>query len=69
MFFRLRLTLSVLFLALFSFIQAQSIKLTGKILNEKNEPLAGVSVKVLGDGGTATDIEGRFLLNLTPGKK
>ena len=69
MFFRLRLTLSVLFLALFSFSQAQSLKLAGKVLNEKNEPLAGVSVKVLGDGGTATDIEGRFLLNLTPGKK
>lgn len=68
MYFRLRLILSVLCIGLFSFTQAQSIKLTGKILNEKNEPLAGVSVKIVGGGGTATDIEGRFSLNLTPGK-
>lgn len=69
MYFRLRLILSVLSFGLFSFSQAQSLKLTGKVLNEKNEPLAGVSVKVIGDGGTATNIEGRFSLNLTPGKK
>lgn len=69
MYSRLRLTLSVLFLALFSFSQAQSVKLTGKVLNEKNEPLAGVSVKIVGGGGTSTDVEGRFSLNLTPGKK
>ena len=69
MYFRLRLTLSVLFLALFSFSQAQSVKLTGKVLNEKNEPLPGVSIKIVGGGGTTTDIEGRFSLSLTPGKK
>ncbi|HEY6063093.1 MAG TPA: carboxypeptidase-like regulatory domain-containing protein, partial [Chitinophagaceae bacterium] len=69
MYSRLRLTLSVLFLALFSFSQAQSVKLTGKVLNEKNEPLAGVSVKIVGSGGTTTDMEGRFSLNLIPGKK
>lgn len=69
MYFRLRLILSVLSFGLFSFSQAQSLKLTGKVLNEKNEPLAGVSIKVMGDGGTATNIEGRFSLNLTPGKK
>src|SRR5258705_6746315 len=68
MFFRLRLILSVLCFGLFSFTQAQSVKLTGKVLNEKNEPLAAVSVKIVGGGGTATDIEGRFSLNLTPGK-
>ncbi|HEV7780979.1 MAG TPA: TonB-dependent receptor [Chitinophagaceae bacterium] len=69
MYSRLRLTLSVLFIGLFSFVQAQNVKLTGKILNEKNEPLAGVSVKIVGGGGTSTDIEGRFSLSLTPGKK
>ncbi|MEP6701046.1 MAG: carboxypeptidase regulatory-like domain-containing protein, partial [Bacteroidota bacterium] len=69
MYFRLRLILSVLCLSLLSFSQAQSIKLTGKVLNEKNEPLAGVSVKIVGGGGTTTDIEGRFSLSLTPGKK
>ncbi len=69
MYSRLRLVLSVLLIGLFSFVQAQSLKLTGKVLNEKNEPLAGVSVKIVGGGGTTTDIEGRFSLNLTPGKK
>lgn len=69
MYFRLRLIFSVLCLSLLSFSQAQSIKLTGKVLNEKNEPLAGVSVKIVGGGGTTTDIEGRFSLSLSPGKK
>lgn len=64
----LRLTFSVLLLSFFTATQAQ-VKLTGKILNEKNEPLAGVSVKVVGGGGTSTDMEGGFSLSLTPGKK
>src|SRR5690242_5630780 len=48
---------------------SQSTRLTGKVLNEKNEPLQSVSVKIVGGGGTATDIEGRFSLILLPGKK
>lgn len=60
---------SVMFLGLFSFVNAQ-IKLTGKVTNSKNEPLSGVSVKITGAaGGTTTDIEGRFSLNLSTGKK
>ncbi len=69
MYSRLRMILSVLCFGLFSFSQAQSVKLTGKVLNEKNEPLASVSVKIIGGGGISTDVEGRFSLNLTPGKK
>ena len=39
-------------------------------MNAKNEALAGVSVKITGStGGTTTDIEGRFSLNLSAGKK
>ncbi len=70
MYFRLRLILSVLCIFLFSFIKAQTVKLTGKILNEKNESLAGVSIKIVGSaiGGT-TDMEGRFSLTLTPATK
>ncbi len=50
--------------------QAQTIKLSGKVLNEKNEPLSSVSIKISGTNtGTTTDIEGRFLLNLSSGKK
>ncbi|MBC7874414.1 MAG: carboxypeptidase regulatory-like domain-containing protein, partial [Ferruginibacter sp.] len=69
MYSRLRLIFSVICMGLFSLVQAQNVKLTGKILNEKNEPLPGVSVKIVGGGGTTSDIEGRFSLTLTPGKK
>jgi len=69
MYSRLRFTVFTLFIALVSFAQAQSVKLTGKVLNDKNEPLAGVSVKIIGGGGTTTDVEGRFSLSLVPGKK
>lgn len=54
----------------FSYAQAQTAKLTGKVSNTKNEPLSGVSVKIVGEtGGTATDVEGRYTLVLAPGKK
>lgn len=66
---RLRMLMTTLFFCFFSFAYAQSVKLTGKILNEKNEPLTGVSVKIIGGGGATTDGEGRFSLNLIPGKK
>jgi len=50
--------------------QAQALKLTGKVTNDKNDPIPGVSVKIIGaTGGVSTDIEGRFSLNLSPGKK
>ena len=49
---------------------AQSLKLSGKVLNAKNEPLPGTSVKIVGAaGGTTTDVEGRFVLSLAAGKK
>ncbi|MBS1654293.1 MAG: carboxypeptidase regulatory-like domain-containing protein, partial [Bacteroidetes bacterium] len=66
---RTKLLLSIVCTLIFSIAQAQTIKLSGKVLNEKNEPLAGVSIKVTGDGGTTTDLEGRFTLNLSSGKK
>lgn len=51
-------------------VKAQSGKVTGKVLNEKNEPLPGVTVKVDGSqGGTSTDVEGRFTLSVSAGKK
>ena len=66
----LRWALSLLSIVLVSFTQAQTVKLSGKVANEKNEPLAGVSVKIIGSqGGATTDIEGRFTLNLSTGKK
>ncbi len=64
-----RLVLLNFFLLTFGIAQAQTAKLTGKILNDKNEPLAGVSVKLEGAGGTSSDVEGRYTLTLTAGKK
>jgi hypothetical protein len=69
MYSRLRLVFFVLFLGLSSFVIAQT-KLTGKVLNNKNEPVAGVSIKITGiQGGAITDVEGRYSLNLIAGKK
>ena len=49
---------------------AQNIRLSGKVINDRNEPIAGVSVKIVGTSvGTTTDIEGRYSLALSPGKK
>src|SRR5688500_4454616 len=48
---------------------AQAIKLTGKVVNDKNEPLAGVSIKITEGGGTTSNVDGYFTLTLAPGKK
>src|SRR4051812_31900604 len=55
----------VLSLLLFTRLQsiAQSARITGKIINDKNEPLTGVSVSIEGrQSGTSSDVEGRFSL-------
>ncbi len=62
------LTLLVAFLS-YTIASAQSINLTGKIVNNKNESLSGVSVKVVGGSGTTSDVEGRYRLSLAPGKR
>nr|WP_294908153.1 carboxypeptidase regulatory-like domain-containing protein [uncultured Lacibacter sp.] len=63
-------------IALFSFIlitlsaAAQSIRLNGRVLNQRNEPVAGASVTVSQiNRSFAADIEGRFSINLEAGKK
>lgn len=53
--------------SLTSFAQMQ--KLSGKVFNEKNEPLAGVSISATSAGVTISDIDGNFSLSLAPGKK
>lgn len=59
------LILIVVNLAAFS----QTGKVAGKILNEKNEPLQGVSIKITGaPGGTTTDGSGQYILTLPAGK-
>ncbi len=49
---------------------AQTVKLTGKILNKKNEPLVGATVQIEGSNtGTSSDVDGNFSLSLAIGKK
>jgi len=49
---------------------AQTEKITGKILNSKNEPVVNASVKIEGSNiGTATGVDGSFTLSLSIGKK
>jgi hypothetical protein len=51
-------------------LYAQTVKLTGKIVNDRNEPLPGVSVKVAENNqGTTTNAEGTYSLSLAPGNK
>ena len=62
--------LTLVLLSSFSFFtaQAQSQRLSGKITNEKNEPVIGASIKISGSStGTSTNVEGFYSLNLTPG--
>lgn len=62
------LLVAFIFVTFVSF--AQTGKITGKVLNSKNEPLQGVSIKITGaPGGTTTDVEGRFTLSLSTDKK
>jgi TonB-dependent receptor len=61
---------SLLFcLCIVSITYAQFQKLSGKVLNDKNEPIAGVTIKVTSGEGTSTNVDGQFELNIAPGKK
>ena len=58
-----------LFLSFVSLAFAQSGKITGKVLSQKNEPIPGGSVKIVGaPGGVTTDVDGVFTLTLSAGK-
>lgn len=65
----MRPLLTALCFLLFSAVHAQSLKLSGKVLNEKNEPLANVSVQITNGRGTQTGVDGNFLLELSAGQK
>ncbi|MES2265958.1 MAG: TonB-dependent receptor [Bacteroidota bacterium] len=44
---------------------AKAVKVTGKVLDDTNQPLPGVSVKLKGTNlGTVTDVNGNFVLDL-----
>jgi hypothetical protein len=64
----LSLVISFLFISVLA--TAQSIRLSGRVLNQKNEPIPGATISVQGiDRALAADVEGRFVLSLEAGKK
>lgn len=54
-----------------SFAFAQKARVSGKVTNNRNEGLAGVTIKIGGaaSGMTKTDVEGRFSFTVETGKK
>src|SRR5690349_19470237 len=61
--------LIILFFSLsFLTVPAQNIKLTGKVVNDKNETLSDVSINAEGRTGTKSDVDGNFTLTLPAGK-
>ncbi|HET7899390.1 MAG TPA: carboxypeptidase regulatory-like domain-containing protein, partial [Flavisolibacter sp.] len=63
-----RLSLTSFFLFVCCTLFAQSFRVTGKVTNEKNEPITGASVSVTGKGGATTGTDGTFVLSLPGGK-
>lgn len=52
------------------FVVAQNVRLSGKIMNAKNEPIPGATISVPeAPRYLAADVEGRFNVQLEPGKK
>ncbi|RYY88934.1 MAG: TonB-dependent receptor [Chitinophagaceae bacterium] len=49
-------------------LHAQTVRISGKVLNDKNEPLAGISIQAEGAGGTSSGVDGTFVLSLSAGK-
>lgn len=62
--------LSLLFLITSVACFSQSIKLNGRVINQKNEPVSGATVTISGiERSFAADVEGRFSIQLATGKK
>jgi len=68
---RARLLFLISFFSLVSVITAaQGIRLTGKVMNTKNEPLPGATVLIEGTSRqVVADVEGKFYISLDAGKK
>lgn len=65
-----RLILTTFSLFIFSAIFSQTLRLSGKVTNDKSEPVVGVSIKIAGTAvGTTTNVEGIYVLNLNTGTK
>lgn len=63
---KLFFTIMLSFFAIFQ-LSAQTSDIIGKVVDDNNEPLPGVSVIIKGSKtGTATDIDGNFKIKATP---
>lgn len=68
--YALRIALVILIIASGVVASAQNAKISGRVIDEKNQPVTGASIKVISlNTGTTTDINGRFILSLPTGKK
>jgi len=66
----LRLVFTSFFSVVLLLANAQTTKLSGKVTNDKNEPVTGASVLIEGTKtGTSTSQDGSFTLTLSTGKK
>ena len=63
-----RLLLTAFSLTIASTLFSQSLKLSGKVTNEKNEPIPGASIKTSNGAGIATNVDGNFILSIPAGK-
>ena len=63
-----KLTLLLLFSLLSTALSAQNKKISGKVIDEKHQPVLGASVVVKGTThGTSTDIDGKYELQAKAG--
>jgi hypothetical protein len=64
------LTLCLFLFSAFSSFSQPLLQMNGRVVNAKNEPVGGASIQAQGKSRVvAADVEGRFVLNLEPGKK
>jgi hypothetical protein len=65
-----KLICTLLFLFISFITSAQQIRLSGRVLNQKNEPVAGATIAISSETrNIAADVEGRFSVSLNQGKK
>jgi hypothetical protein len=65
-----KLFLTLLIIPITLFCSAQTLRLNGKVINSKNEAIAGATVNVIGISKTVpADVEGRFSIQVEPGRK
>jgi TonB-dependent receptor len=67
MFGRVSCALLLLFIGMSAI--GQTGRITGKVTNEKNEPVSGASISLASGGGASTNVDGFFTLSLAGGKK